>query len=120
MNEYQPTIDRCKELGTDKEFQKWVKTQPNMLGGESEVYAHVRRSWNAGTGMKPLFSGIPLTDWQHRLQHQKGELAMLQAHGYLMEYKDGDEAVYQAKRMINEWAEMYRQEWILTKEKDDG
>ena len=117
MNEYQKTVDRCKELGTDKEFQAWVKEQPSMLGGGITVFAHVRRAWNSGVGMKPLFSGVSLTDEQHKLQHQKGELTCLQSRGWFVG-ESGRQAVDKAKRIFDEWAEMYREKWILTKEAD--
>ncbi len=72
-------------LGTDKQFRHWIQQQPSAYSGNySEwmngegrcIAAHVRRSGEAGTGFKPTYSCIPLTDAEHRLQHQKGESAL--------------------------------------------
>lgn len=68
--------------GTDKMFLDWVRRQPSAISGgfgahdesgegRSEA-AHVRRSSNSGTGMKPAYSAIPLTPVEHRMQHEKG------------------------------------------------
>lgn len=74
-------------LGTDKEFRRWINRQPSAFSGDfSEwtedgegrcIAAHVRRSDNAGTGYKPPYSCIPLTDKEHQLQHREGESALV-------------------------------------------
>jgi hypothetical protein len=74
----------CQAVGTDGNFLDWMRKHPRsatgkLAGGESGpiVPAHVRRVANgSGTGIKPPFSAIPLTDQEHRLQHQKGESAV--------------------------------------------
>lgn len=79
--------------GTDGNYQNWVRNQPSCVsrkfsayaedgsGGLCE-YAHVRRVANgAGTGIKPEYSGVPLTHEEHALQHAQGETALLQAYG---------------------------------------
>jgi hypothetical protein len=74
----------CQAVGTDDQFLDWMRKHPRsatgkLAGGESGpiVPAHVRRVANgSGTGVKPPFSAIPLTDQEHRLQHQKGESAV--------------------------------------------
>lgn len=74
----------CQAVGTDDQFLDWIREQTRSAtgrppGGESGsiVPAHVRRVANgSGTGIKPTFSAIPLTDKEHRLQHQKGESAV--------------------------------------------
>lgn len=70
-------------IGTDVGYQAWCREQKcaacGKEGGEQNpiVYAHVRRiADGAGVGIKPDFSGIPLHDSEHRLQHQKGESAI--------------------------------------------
>lgn len=73
---------RCAELGTDKEFQEFVRGRASCLSGLGRgkcVYAHVRRAAFGGTGMKTEFSGVAMTDEEHKLQHQKGEAAVLSA-----------------------------------------
>lgn len=69
-------------LGTDKQFQDYVRGLPSCLNGDDYgiVYAHVRRANNSGTSIKPNYSGVPLTDPQHsQFQHQSGERAALEA-----------------------------------------
>lgn len=74
-------------IGTDAEYQDWCRKQPSALGGKDDYDpttgeirsepAHVRRAGEGGTGYKPLFATIPLTNAQHALQHQSGEAACL-------------------------------------------
>ena len=70
-------------IGTDAKYQEWVRQQPSAYskrkGSESDpvVYAHVRRvADGAGSGIKPLYCGVPLLNSEHQLQHQKGESAL--------------------------------------------
>lgn len=74
-----------RKIGTDKQFIAWVQTLPSCLSGDFSEYpggegrcvaAHVRRARNSGTGTKPAYACVPLTDAEHRLQHQKGETAL--------------------------------------------
>lgn len=78
--------------GTDGDYQEWVRNQPSCVSGKQDwyhgrdgsiskcEYAHVRRVANgAGTGIKPEYSGVPLTHDEHALQHAQGETALLQA-----------------------------------------
>lgn len=73
-----------KEQFTDSQelrFRKFIRTLPSCLSGirEQVVCAHVRRvSQGAGTGYKPKLFAIPLTDSEHRYQHQHGELACIE------------------------------------------
>ena len=89
-------------LGSDKEYRRWINRQPSAFSGDfSEwtednegrcIAAHVRRSDNAGTGYKPPYSCIPLTDKEHQLQHREGESALVgldwdaQKNHYLIEW----------------------------------
>jgi len=71
----------------DKDFLEWVEKQPSCLDGSFSEYengegrnvaCHVRRvAYGAGTAKKPLFFAVPMTHWQHALQHQKGEKACM-------------------------------------------
>lgn len=112
MNKYQETIEQCKALGTDREFQAFVKTFASPLGGALVVYAHVRRAWNSGTGMKPEFCGIPLTFGQHHIQHLKGERDLLAENNI-------KRTIEQSKAWFDNWAEFYRKEFILMKIKEN-
>lgn len=69
-------------LGTDDEYREWIQRQPSAFSGTFSEYvdgegrciaAHVRRADNAGAGIKPKYSCIPLTHSQHQSQHQYGE-----------------------------------------------
>lgn len=60
----------------DEKYRAWLRTLPSCVSSKSPcIAAHVRRARNSGTGMKPLFSAVPLTDEEHRYQHDHGELA---------------------------------------------
>lgn len=66
----------AEAVGSDPLFQKWVRTQPCVVTGDTQQieYAHVRRvARGAGTGIKPKFSGVSLQRNIHQLQHQCGE-----------------------------------------------
>lgn len=73
-------------FGTDEQYQEWCRHQPSAYSGRSDwyeelgeprcVYAHVRRADISGTGYKPHFSGVPLTNAEHQRQHQHGESAL--------------------------------------------
>ena len=67
-----------KAFGTDKSYQDFVRTQTSCVSGQSPVeFAHVRRIQNgAGTGIKPDYSGVPLTHEEHMKQHNEGESAI--------------------------------------------
>lgn len=80
---YAPKV--LEALGTDKQYRNWIQTQPSAyssdfsewIHGEGRcIAAHVRRAGEAGTGYKPPYSCIPLTDKEHQLQHQQGENAL--------------------------------------------
>lgn len=76
-------FEEARKKGTDAEYQTWVRRWPSCLSGAyteyvngegMNVYAHVRRvSSGAGMAEKPPYSGIPLTDAEHQMQHQRGE-----------------------------------------------
>lgn len=72
-------------VGTDQQFRHWIQRQPSAVSGNySEwvdgegrcIAAHVRRSSDTGLNHKPPYSCIPLTDTEHREQHQHGESSL--------------------------------------------
>jgi len=71
---------------SDKKYLEWLSYQPSCLDGTFNQYqdgvgrniaCHVRRAKNAGTGYKPKFSAVPMTDIQHKIQSVKGEAEVL-------------------------------------------
>ena len=66
------------EYGTDEEFQAFVRKLPSALSGQAPcVFAHYRTAANSGIGIKPEFSGIPLTPDEHAEQHRIGTFAFM-------------------------------------------
>lgn len=72
---------------SDAAFRIWTQKQPSCITGKYSEYvggegmniaAHVRRASKAGTGYKPMYSVIPLTDAEHQTQSRHGELVCLQ------------------------------------------
>ena len=72
-------------LGTDEEYRAWIQRQPSAFSGKFSEFvngegrciaAHVRRAAESGTGYKPEFACIPLTDAEHQQQHREGEVAL--------------------------------------------
>lgn len=66
-------------LKLDEQFREWIKRQPSCHGtGFSEwhdgigfsIACHVRGAHNAGWGMKPLFSCVPMRDAEHRIEYE--------------------------------------------------
>lgn len=79
-------LEKARRKGSDKQYREWVRRQPSCLSGQfSEwvngqgrcVAAHVRRAGESGTGHKGDYACVPLTDAEHRLQHQHGETALM-------------------------------------------
>ena len=102
-------------MNTDKDFQAWVRRQPSCLSGcfsewqDGEgrcEFAHVRRvSRGGGVGIKPPFSGVPLTHAEHAMQNQYGEAYVLAANGIATE-----DAVTWFEAMADEYWERWRKE----------
>lgn len=77
---YPPVL---KAIGTDADYRKWITTQPCIITGQFDyddqigeytIACHVRRASNSGTGMKPDYSCVPMTNKAHtEWQHQHGE-----------------------------------------------
>ncbi len=75
-----------RAIGSDAEYHQWIQRQPSCISGTSSEYvdgegrcvaAHVRRAGPAGTGYKPPYHQIPMTNDEHQLQHQHGECELL-------------------------------------------
>lgn len=65
---------RSDEEREDAKFLAWIRTMPSAFSGKRPtVAAHYRTAANSGTGIKPLFSAIPLTWEEHRRQHDIGQ-----------------------------------------------
>ena len=86
-----------KAVGTVAEFQAWVQQQDCIVCGNQDFppdtgigrceFAHVRRAGEAenqpeaaGTSYKPEYSGVPMCNAHHDLQHQHGETRAYRAH----------------------------------------
>ncbi len=77
-------------VAKDNKYMAWIRRQPSCVSGHQDwfekygegrcVYAHIRRARNSGVGHKPLYHGVPLTQAEHQLQHDKGEKALLEAY----------------------------------------
>lgn len=67
------------QYGPDKSYQAFCRTLPSAVSGQTQniVYAHYRTAKNSGIGMKPPYSGIPLTYVEHLEQHQIGQYNFL-------------------------------------------
>lgn len=108
----------------DQAFRKWIRTQPSCLSGNfSEhvngegrcIAAHVRRAGQSGTAYKAMFSCVPMTDEEHRFQHQHGEAACLTRYGRaaMLSLADpGISASHFAAGWFDEQAAKYRDEWF--------
>lgn len=85
------------EFGTDAEFQHFCRTLPSCVSGKSQnvIFAHYRTATNSGTGIKPPFSGVPMTYAEHQHQHQIGQ--------YSFKPREWWEA--QVERHLNLWAQ---------------
>lgn len=72
-------------IGTDQQYQEFTRKRRCVVTGgymwdeakgvERTEFAHVRRAGDSGTAIKPPFSGVPLVNEIHRLQHAGGETA---------------------------------------------
>ena len=69
---------------------------------ETTVLAHYRLADYCGMGIKPPFSGVPLTHTEHTMQHQHGEAYVLAANGIVA---DDAAAWFEAK------ADEYLERW---------
>lgn len=68
-----------RKFGTDAQFQEWCRKKPSAYSGKNNhiVFAHYRTAKNSGTGIKPVYSGIPLTMQEHQIQHSVGQFSFM-------------------------------------------
>jgi len=110
----------------DQKFLDWLSYQPSWLDGafsetdraghQRNIACHVRRASNAGTGYKPLYSALPMTNMQHLLETNKGKLACIMAYTnyqrFLAPY-DGTTLVEKAKAAFDAAAVFYVEKWRM-------
>jgi hypothetical protein len=114
---------------TDALYRTWIQTLPSCLDGKSfsewlpslgewrNLACHVRRAGRSGVAFKEAYACVPMTDAQHRYQHQYGELACLMKFSrdpqLLCTLKNA--SPFEAERMAMEWfdvqVEKYREIW---------
>jgi len=103
-------------IGTDRLFLGWIRQQKSAYSKEySEIHddgvgycvpAHIRKvQHGSGTGIKPPYCAIPLTQSEHDLTHSKGDIAL------------GDELWWDKQRIkyVSQWA--YEQLKLRMREK---
>lgn len=76
-------LEKSQAKGSDEEYQAYVRTFPSVLSlrfsefpyGEGRCeYSHEREvAAGSGIGIKPPYSGVPLTSLEHKMVHQHGE-----------------------------------------------
>lgn len=69
-------------IGTPEQYHEWIQRQPSAWSGEFSEYvngegrciaAHFRSvALGSGTGIKPDYTEIPMTNSEHINQHEKG------------------------------------------------
>lgn len=117
LNDLMKEIVKDMKKPSDKKYLEWLSYQPSCLSGEFSQYidgvgrniaAHVRRAKNSGTGYKPKYNAVPLTDKEHQYQHIFGERALLE------KYNDCHWPVKAAKEWFDDMAESYLEKWKCT------
>lgn len=70
---YQKGSRRKRSKVSDAKYCAFLRTQRSPFSGKyPTVAAHFRTAANSGTGIKPPFSAIPLTQKEHDEQHRVG------------------------------------------------
>lgn len=92
----------ASEFGTDADYQAWCRKRPSAYSGKTDnvVYAHYRTAANSGIGIKPPYSGIPLTLTEHNIQHRIGEYNFME------------------RARWEFLVDKYLNEWVRSKDKD--
>lgn len=102
---------------SDKKYLEWLSYQPSCLTGHFNQYidgigrniaTHVHRASNSGTGYKPPFSAVPLTDEEHQYQHKHGEA------GAIYRFIGERLSNQAAKKWFDNEAEFYLEKWKCT------
>ncbi|OJW21186.1 MAG: hypothetical protein BGO49_24545 [Planctomycetales bacterium 71-10] len=111
-------LAKAQAKGTDAEFRAWVQRQPSCLSGRYSEWlesgegrnpaCHVRRAASSGTGFKASYSCIPMTQLEHHLQHQHGEVGVLER----FVPKIGGWTVEEAKDWFDRKVIEYRRVWV--------
>lgn len=107
-------------LGSDDSFLDWVRRRPSCISGEfSEfvdgdgrcVAAHVRRvASGSGKAIKGKYSAVPMTDSEHKLQHNEGELSAYNLHLKTKGQRAAKTAP-EAKAWFDEQRMLYVEDW---------
>ena len=89
---FSKNVDVLRALGSDNEYQSYCRQLPCEISGEFEdslhgeprsVFAHVSDAGRPTSGKqgqgsnKPIFSGVPMCQSLHQLQHNQGWIAVL-------------------------------------------
>lgn len=112
-------VEFASAVGTDAEYHAWIQRRKSCVSRKYSEYvdgegrciaAHVRRASDAGTAFKPEFHQVPLTDEEHQLQHQHGEMELLLRTGIFC--REATPVLPNAKDWLYEKAFSYRQRWV--------
>jgi hypothetical protein len=121
---------------TDAAFRSWIQTLPSCLDGRTfsewvesigawrNLACHVRRAGRSGIAFKEEFACVPMSDPQHKYQHNHGELACLVKFTHDPQLKATllSASPVEAERIAGEWfdaqVEKYRGRWL--KETPEG
>ena len=87
-----------KPKQNDKAYLAWLRTKFCMICGANppSQAAHVRLGGRGGTGIKPLFSAVPLCANCHGIQHSKSHET----------YGDKDFWLGKADEYLNKWKKL--------------
>jgi hypothetical protein len=111
---------------TDALYRAWIQKQPSCLdrafseyvhGEGRNLACHIRRAGRSGVAYKEEYACVPMSDGQHRYQHNHGELACLMKFSrdpqLLCTLKNA--SPFEAERISGEWfdaqVEKYREMW---------
>ena len=115
---YESLIALATRKGKEADYLEWLSHQPSCVSGRFTGYdengdgrsiaCHVRRiKFGSGTGHKPNYFAVPLTDGEHQVQHGKrGEQGCLFDAGWDLTQEEAKEwfeqrAVEYLKRWLN-------------------
>ena len=113
-----------KAIGDDKDYQAWCRTQACAITGEFEeehlgewrnIYAHVSdssRPTSGGKGQgsnKPIYSGIPMLQRLHVLQHSNGWEAV---YDYYCEFHNQRKPIHYTDKWPLTWAKILRNRYL--------
>lgn len=117
MTELEQLLAAARAKGTDKQFRLWIQKQPSCLTGQFSEWTdkgwrnpacHVRRAGESGTGHKADYACIPMTNEEHRCQHQRGEAVVLTA------YLGGEWSRDSAREWFDQRRIEYLRRWLAS------